>query len=82
MQRKEGHKHRRNSTNGEKRLDPNRQEISFDLFASYMNLWFEYVNACSSMYAEYIRSTRKMTEYWLNLFSKFWSGRQLLSMCP
>jgi hypothetical protein len=56
-------------------VDPNRPETSFDLFTSYMNLWFEYVNACNSMYAEYIRNTRKMTESWLDLFSKFWSGQ-------
>jgi hypothetical protein len=40
-----------------------------------MNLWYEYVNACNSMYAEYIRYTRKMTESWLDSFSKFWSGQ-------
>ena len=56
-------------------MDPNRPETSFDLFTSYMNLWFEYVNACNSMYAKYIRNTRKMTESWLDLFSKFWSGQ-------
>jgi hypothetical protein len=27
------------------------------------------------MYAEYVRNTRKMTEYWLGSFSKFWSGQ-------
>jgi len=41
-----------------------------------MNLWYEYVNACSNMYAEYIRNPRKMTESWLDLFSKFWSGQR------
>jgi hypothetical protein len=56
-------------------VDPNRPETSFDLFTSYMNLWFEYVNACNNMYAEYIRNTRKMTESWSDLFSKFWSGQ-------
>jgi hypothetical protein len=60
----------------EKKLDPNRQEIPFDLFTSYMNLWYEYVNTCSNMYAEYIKNTRKMTESWLDLFSKFWSGQR------
>ena len=39
-----------------------------------MNLWFEYVNACNSMYAEYIRNTRKMTESWLDLFQSFGQG--------
>jgi hypothetical protein len=59
----------------EKRLKSNKEEISFDLFTSYMNLWYEYVNACNSMYAEYIRNTRKMTESWLDSFPKFWSGQ-------
>jgi hypothetical protein len=40
-----------------------------------MNLWYEYVNAWNSMYAKYIRNTRKMTESWFDSFSKFWSGR-------
>ena len=31
------------------------------------------INACNSMYAEYIRNTTKMTESWLDSFSKFWS---------
>jgi hypothetical protein len=38
-----------------------------------MNSWYDYVNACNSMYAEYIRNTTKMTESWLDSFSKFWS---------
>ena len=58
----------------EKRMDPNKQDF-FDLFTSYMNLWYEYVNAWNSMYAEYIRNTRKMTESWFDSFSKFWSGQ-------
>jgi hypothetical protein len=56
-------------------LEPNKQEISFDLFTSCMNFRFEYVNACNRMYVEYIRNTRKMTESWLESFSKFWSGQ-------
>lgn len=46
-----------------------------DLFTTYMNLWYNYVNACNTMYAEYIKNTTKMTESWLNSFSKFWSGQ-------
>ena len=38
-----------------------------------MNSWYEYLNACNSMYAEFLRNTSKMTEYWLDSFSKFWS---------
>ncbi len=38
-----------------------------------MNSWYDYVNACNSMYAEYIRNLTKMTESWLDSFSKFWS---------
>ena len=76
MQKKEVRKHSRNSTKRrKKRLDPNRQGIPFDLFTSYMNLWYEYVNACNSMYAGYIKNMTKMTESWLDLFSKFWSGQ-------
>ena len=37
-----------------------------------MNLWYEYVNEYSSMYAEYVRNITKMTESWLDSFSKFW----------
>ena len=78
MQRKEVRKHSiRTSKKRRKKksLDPNRPEVPFDLFTSYMNLWYEYVSACNSMYSEYIRNTRKMTESWLDLFSKFWSGQ-------
>jgi hypothetical protein len=38
-----------------------------------MNSWSKYVNAWSNMYAEFLRNTSKMTEYWLDSFSKFWS---------
>jgi hypothetical protein len=76
MQRKEGRKHSRfNRKRRKKRLEPNKQEKSYDLFTYYMNSWYDYVNACNSMYAEYIRNTTKMTESWLDSFSKFWSGR-------
>ena len=40
-----------------------------------MNSWYEYVNAWSNMYNESIRNTSKMAEYWLDAFSKFWSGQ-------
>jgi hypothetical protein len=74
MQRKEGRKHSRlNRKRRKKRLEPNKQEKSYDLFTYYMNSWYDYVNACNSMYAEYIRNTTKMTESWLDSFSKFWS---------
>lgn len=76
MRRKEVRKHSSRTSKKrrkKKSLDPNRSEIPFDLFTTYMNLWYEYVNACNSMYAEYIRYTRKMTESWLESFSKFWS---------
>ena len=76
MQRKEVLKHSRLSRKGRRtKLRENKQEKSSDLFTSYMNLWFEYVNACNSMYAEYIRNVTKMTESWLDSFSKFWSGQ-------
>lgn len=40
-----------------------------------MDSWYNYANVCSSMYAEFIRNTSKMAEYWLDSFSKFWSGQ-------
>ena len=77
MQRKEGRKHSsRLSRKGKrKRLEANKEEKSYDLFTSYLNLWYDYVNACNSMYTEYIRNASKITEYWLDSFSKFWSGQ-------
>lgn len=50
-------------------------DYSSNLFALYMNSWYEYVNAWSNMYAEFLRNTSKMSEYWLDSFSKFWSGQ-------
>ena len=75
MQRKEVLKHNsRLSRKGRRKgLKANKEEKSYDPFTYYMNLWYDYVNACNSMYAEYIRNTRKMTESWLDSFSKFWS---------
>ena len=58
-----------------RRLEANKEEKSYDLFTYYMNSWYDYVNACNSMYAEYIRSTTKMTEFWIDSLSKFWSGQ-------
>jgi hypothetical protein len=43
-----------------------------NLFTTYMNLWYDYVNACNSMYTEYTRNLTKMTESWLDSIS-FWS---------
>jgi hypothetical protein len=57
-------------------LEANKEKESNDLFTYYMNLWYDYVNACNSMYAEYIRNTTKMTESWLASISKFWSFQQ------
>ena len=62
-----------NPTRSRKRLEANKEEKSYDLFTSYLNLWYDYVNACNSMYTEYIRNASKITEYWLDLFSKLWS---------
>jgi hypothetical protein len=74
MQRKEGHKRSRPDRKGKrKRMEANKENKSNDLFTTYMNLWYDYVNACNSMYAEYIRNTAKMTESWIDSFSKFWS---------
>jgi hypothetical protein len=46
-----------------------------DLFTSYMKSWYEYMNAWSIMYTEYIRNTSKVTEFWVDAFSNFWSGK-------
>jgi hypothetical protein len=55
--------------------EANKEKKSYDLFTSCMNSWYEYVNAWSNMYTEFLRSTSKMTESWLDSFSKFWSGQ-------
>jgi hypothetical protein len=75
MQRKEGRRHiRPNKKRGRrKKLEAKKEKESDDLFTYYMNLWYDYVNACNSMYAEYIEYTTKMTESWLDTISKFWS---------
>jgi hypothetical protein len=57
-----------------KRMEANKEKKS-DLLTTYMNLWYDYVNACNSMYAEYVRNMTKMTESWIDLFSKFWSAQ-------
>jgi hypothetical protein len=49
-------------------------KYSSDLFTSYMNSWYEYVNTWSNLYAEFIRNTSKMNENWLDSFSALWSG--------
>ena len=54
-------------------MEANKEESSHDLFTTYMNLWYDYLNACNSMYAEYMRTTTKMTKSWLDSISKFWS---------
>jgi hypothetical protein len=70
MQRKEDRKHSNLRNQRRKRLEANK---SNDLFTSYMNAWYDYVNTCNSMYAKYIRNLTNMTESWLDSFSKFWS---------
>jgi hypothetical protein len=52
-------------------VEANKEKESNDLFTSYMNSWYDYINACNSMYTEYIRNITKMTESWLDSFSKF-----------
>ena len=43
------------------------------MYTSYMNSWYDYVNTCNRMYAEYFRNITEMNKSWFNLFSKFWS---------
>jgi hypothetical protein len=75
MQRKEGHRHIRPNKKRRRRkgLEANKEKESNSLFTFWMNSWYDYVNACNSMYAEYIKYTTKMTESWFDSFSKFWS---------
>jgi hypothetical protein len=40
-----------------------------------LNSWYDYVNECNSMYAEYIRNITNTTESWFDSFSKFWSAQ-------
>lgn len=57
--------------NKEEKLSNN----SSDLFSTYMDSWYNYADVCSTMYTEFIRNTSKMAQYWLDSFSKFWSGQ-------
>ena len=77
MQRKEDRKHSRpNKKRGRRKgLEANKEKESNDLFTFWINSWYGYVNAFNSMYTEYIRNAKKMTESWFNSFSKFWSGQ-------
>jgi hypothetical protein len=56
-----------------------RQEQEYNPFNSftspYVSLWRESVNMWTNIYTESIRNTAKITEYWLDLFSKPWSGQ-------
>jgi hypothetical protein len=44
----------------------------------YVSLWSESVNMWTNIYTESVRNTAKMAEYWLDLFSKPWSGQYKL----
>ena len=56
-----------------------RQEQEYNPFNSftspYVSSWRESVNMWTNIYTESIRNTAKITEYWLDLFSKPWSGQ-------
>jgi hypothetical protein len=41
----------------------------------YVSLWRESVNMWTNIYTESVRNTAKISEYWLDLFSKPWSGQ-------
>jgi hypothetical protein len=72
MQRKEDHKHSSpRKKRRRKRLEADKEKEFSELFTFWMNSWYDYVNACNKMYAEYIRNTTN----WLDAFSKFWSGQ-------
>jgi hypothetical protein len=55
--------------------EANKEKIPSDLFTLCINSWYEYINAWNIMYTDFIRNTSKMAEYWLDPFSKFWSGQ-------
>jgi hypothetical protein len=75
MQRKEGHKYRLNGRGRRKISERKLSNYFSDLFSTYRDSWYNYVNVCSTMYTEFIRNTSKMAECWLDSFSKFWSGQ-------
>ena len=54
-------------------MGASKEEKSHDLYTSYMNSLYDYVNTYNRMYAEYVRNMTEMTRSWFNLFSKFWS---------
>jgi hypothetical protein len=55
--------------------EANKEKIPSDLFTLCINSWYGYINAWNIMYTDFIRNTSKMAEYWLDPFSKFWSGQ-------
>jgi hypothetical protein len=55
--------------------EANKEKIPSDLFTLCINSWYEYINAWNIMYTDFIRNTSKMAEFWLDPFSKFWSGQ-------
>jgi hypothetical protein len=62
-----------------RKIDVERQEQEYNplnsFTSSYVSLWRESVNMWTNIYTESIRNTAKITEYWLDLFSKPWSGQ-------
>ena len=62
-----------------RKVDVERQEQEYNPLNSftspYVSLWRESVNMWTNIYTESVRNTAKMSEYWLALFSKPWSGQ-------
>jgi hypothetical protein len=62
-----------------RKVDVERQEQEYNPLNSftspYVSLWRESVNMWTNIYTESVRNTAKMSEYWLDLFSKPWSGQ-------
>lgn len=56
--------------------EPQQEYNPLNSFTSpYVSLWRESVNMWTNIYTESVRNTAKMSEYWLDLFSKPWSGQ-------
>jgi hypothetical protein len=51
------------------------QHYSPSISASYMTLWYNYVNAAFNVYSESIRAAAKITGYSLGMFWEPWLGR-------
>jgi hypothetical protein len=68
---------RKDEKNEESRKEQQHQEYNSlnILNSSYVNLWRDSVNVWIDMYSESLRNIAKVSEYWLDLFSTPWLGK-------